>query len=152
MTMTMAQEVAMGTGYRVFFFDENDNLRGLSMARYTRLRRGHTGERLEEYAGKRVRCALVTLDVEARKPLAIEHVDYTIVPFDGKGRLDSAELERSAKLAVQSLPPYAHDEERHIIDARSRFARKRYEREFTWKPTPAIQAAIVAAIFEKERA
>jgi hypothetical protein len=75
-----------------------------------------------------------------------------IVPFDGEGRLDAPELERRAKLAVQSLPPYDHDEDRRIIDARSRFARKRYEREFTWKPTPDIQAAIVAAIFEKERA
>jgi hypothetical protein len=142
----------MGTGYRVFFFDENDNLRPLSMARYNRLRREDPGERLEEYARKRVRCALVILEVEGRKPVAITHIDYMIVPFDREGRLDSTELERSAKLAVQSLPPYMHDEEGHIIDARSRFARKRYEREFKWKPTPDIQAAIVAAIFEKERA
>ena len=142
----------MGIGYRVFFFDENDGLRPISMARYNRLRRREPGERLEEYARKRVRCALVILGVEGRKPIGIEHVDYMIVPFDGEGRLDATELERRAKLAVQSLPPYMHDEEGHLIDARSRFARKRYEREFTWKPTPDIQAAIVAAIFEKERA
>jgi hypothetical protein len=146
------QGVAMGTGYRVFFFDENDNLRPLSMARYTRLRRREPEERLKEYARKRVRCALVILEVEGRKPMGIEHVDYMIVSFDKEGRLDSADLERGAKLSVQSLPPYGHDAGRHIIDARSRFARKRYEREFTWKPTPDIQAAIVAAIFEKERA
>ena len=143
----------MGTGYRVFFFDENDGLRPFSMARYNRLRRREPAERLEEYAEKRVRCALVILEVEGRRPIAIERVDYMIVPFDAEGRIDSTELERRAKLAVQALPPYIHDERLgRIIDARSRFARKRYEREFTWKPTPAIQAAIVAAIFEKERA
>jgi hypothetical protein len=143
----------MGTGYRVFFFDKNDGLRPLSMARYNRLRRREPDERLEEYARKRVRCALVILEVEGRKPVAIERVDYMIVPFDAEGRIDSAEVERRAKLAVQSLPPYIQDERLgRIIDARSRFAKKRYEREFTWKPTPGIQAAIVAAIFEKERA
>jgi hypothetical protein len=143
----------MGTGYRVFIFDDNDGLRSLPMARYNRLRRQEPGERLEEYAGKRVRCALVILEVEKRKPIAIERIDYMLVPFDAEGRIDSAELERRAKLAVQCLPPYIHDERLgRIIDARSRFARKRYEQDFTWRPSPGIQAAIIAAIFEKEPA
>lgn len=143
----------MGTGFRVFFFDENDSPRGLSMARYKRLRRGEPNERLQEYAGKRVRCALVVLEVEGRKPVGIAHVDYVMVSFDAEGRMDPTELEREARLAVEALPPYIHEEQSgRIIDARSRFARQRLEREFKWKPTPDIQAAIVAAIFEKELA
>jgi hypothetical protein len=39
-----------------------------------------------------------------------------------------------------------------VIDARTHFAKKRYEHEFKWTPTPEIQAAIVSEIFNKEPA
>ena len=65
-----------------------------------------------------------------------------------------AELEKEARLAVEVLPPYIIDEEQsgRVIDARTHFAKKRYEHEFKWTPTPEIQAAIVSEIFNKEPA
>ncbi len=34
-----------------------------------------------------------------------------------------------------------------IVDARSQFAKKRYEQEFRWSPSPEIEEAIITAIF-----
>lgn len=145
--------MATGIGLRIYLIDDNDFLLRLSMARYRRLSRRELDERLPQYAGKRVRCATVVLELAGRKPVAINRINYHKLSFDAEGRLDSTELERQARLAVEVLPPLT-DEERsgQVINARSHFAKKRYGHEFKWTATPEIQAAIVAAIFGKESA
>ena len=112
------------------------------------------GESLLQYAGKRVRCAMVVLEVAGRKPISMNLIDYYMLTFDDQGRVDTAELEKEARLAVEVLPPYIIDEEQsgRVINARTHFAKKRYEHEFKWTPTPEIQAAIVSEIFNKEPA
>jgi len=55
---------------------------------------------------------------------------------------------REMRLAADSMPPLLEDElPGKIIDARRHFAKKRYEQEFQWTPTPEIEKAIVDAIF-----
>lgn len=143
----------MGTGFRIFLVDDDDSLKRLPMARYQRLCRREPEEHLPQYAGKRVRCAMVVLEVAGRVPLAIDRIDYYMLPFDAEGYIDTAELEKEARLAVEVLPPFADEEPSgKVIDARSHFAKKRYEHEFKWTPTQEIQAAIVAAILGKEPA
>lgn len=49
---------------------------------------------------------------------------------------------------MQAIPPLLGEEDsEQLIDARHRFAKKRYDSEYRWKPTAEIEAAIVAAIF-----
>jgi len=96
---------------------------------------------------------MVVLEVVGRNPISINHIDYYMLTFDGQGYIDAAELEKEARLAVEALPPYIDEEQSgRVIDARSHFAKKRYEHEFKWTPTPEIQAAIVSEIFNKEPA
>lgn len=143
----------MGAGFRVFFVDDDGSLERVPLARYERLRRREPGACFPQYAGKRVRCALVVLKVAGRIPHAIDHVDYSILPFDGEGYIDATEREEEARLAVEALPPYGKGgRPEQVIDARSKFAKRRYEHVFKWKPSPKTQAAIVAAIFGKEPA
>ncbi len=141
----------MGIGFRVFLIDDNDSLQRLSMARYQRLVDGESGERLLQYAGKRVRCAMVCLEVERRTPQSIIRIDYTIMPFDKKGRIDRSEQEKEMRLIAEFMSPLSSifEEERtgKIVDARSQFAKKRYEQEFRWAPRPEIEEAIIATIF-----
>ena len=60
--------------------------------------------------------------------------------------------EREARLAMEMLPPLAKKQKRpHVVDVRYRFAKKRFDDEYKWTPTPEIQAAIVEAIFGKDR-
>lgn len=138
----------MGLGFRIFLFDDNDCLHRLSMKRYNRLFRSEPEERLPQYAGKRVRCALVVLEVVERKPVSIARVEYSIITFDNEGRIDVSEREKQMRIAGE-LFSFAFDKQssEKIIDAKSHFARKRYEQEFKWRPSPAIEEAIVNAIF-----
>jgi hypothetical protein len=52
------------------------------------------------------------------------------------------------RLGMELLPSL-HDEQypHQVIDAQHRFAKRRYEHEFKWKPSPKIEQAIMAAIF-----
>ena len=141
----------MGIGFRVFLIDDNDSLQRLPMARYERLFDGEPGERLPQFAGKRVRCALVSLEVEGRKPQSIIRIDYQIIPLDEQGRIDRSEQEKEMRLAFEFMSPLLSifEEERtgKIVDARSQFAKKRYDQECRWVPSPEIEEAILIAIF-----
>ena len=55
---------------------------------------------------------------------------------------------RLAFEAMSSLSPILKEEHPgKFIDARSRFAKTRYEQEFKWSPGPEIQKAIITAVF-----
>jgi hypothetical protein len=56
-----------------------------------------------------------------------------------------------ARMAVELFPPLPDQEEpAQLIDARHRFARKRYANEYLWEPSPEIESAIKEAIFGKD--
>lgn len=138
----------MGMGFRIFFVDEDGSLQRISLARYERLYRKDSKERLPRYADKQVRCAMVVLDVEDRKPQSIAWIDCSIVPFDSEGRVDLKEWEKRSQLVGYFLDlPIEEQSQDKIIDAQSLFAKKRYEREAKWSLTPDIEQAIEAAIF-----
>ena len=77
----------MGLGVRVFVFEEND-IRKISYARFQRLLDGHERERLPEYAGKKIKYALVLIETKNRKPIEVLNIDlgYVYVKHDGKRR------------------------------------------------------------------
>jgi len=136
----------MGLAVRVFLVEDDGSLRRLPLARYERLLRGEAEGFFPQYAGKRVRYAFVVVDLVDRKPIEIRHVEYSWLSFDTEGRLDRSEQEKEVRLAMEMLPPVAGEESlQQIIDARHRFARKSYDNQYKWKPSPEIQAAIIAA-------
>ncbi len=53
------------------------------------------------------------------------------------------------RLGMELLRPI-HDREypKKVIDAQHRFAKRRYEHEFKWKPSRKVEEAIVAAILK----
>ncbi len=58
------------------------------------------------------------------------------------------EQEKELRLVSEFTSPFTKDESAgKIIDVRSRFAKKRYEQEYKWEPTPEIEKAIEAAVF-----
>ena len=142
----------MGLSIRIFIVDEDDSLHRLALARYERLLRDDTAESIPEYAGMRVRYALVVVDLVNRRPVEIVHAEFSWLSFDSEGRLDRSGNEKEARLAMEAIPPLLGEEDsERFVDARHRFAKKRYDSEYRWKPTPEIMAAIVAAIFGRAR-
>src|SRR4030042_3201738 len=94
----------MGLTCRVFIVDDNDSLQRLSMTRLDRLLRFDKRVTLPQHAGKRIRCAMAVLEVAGRQVLTIRHIDYFILPFDDKGRIDKEEWSRGVRLALELLP------------------------------------------------
>jgi len=138
----------MGIACRVFFVDDNDSLQRIPMARLDRLLHFDRRESLQQYAGKRVRCAMVFLEVAGRQVLSISDANYFLLPFDDKGRIDKKEWEKAMRLGMDLLPPLSDEQyPQHVIDAQHRFAKRRYEHEFKWKPSRKVEDAIVAAVF-----
>jgi hypothetical protein len=142
----------MGIGFRVFLINEDDSLQRLPVTSYERLLDGEPGERLLKYAGKRVRCAMVSLKVRGRKPQSIIRIDYHFLSFDVEGRIDKSEQDKEMRLIAEFISPiiptiFEEEGSVKIVDARSQFAEKRYKQEFRWLPSPEIEEAIMIAIF-----
>jgi hypothetical protein len=111
-----------------------------------------SNERFPEYAGKRVRYALVVLKTEDRKPVAIKYIDWAILKFDDEGGLDEEDEQRNAELGVSLLETFLRGTQRSgsLVDASGKFYKKQYDYEFRWKPSEKIVEAIKDSIFPKK--
>ncbi len=139
----------MGIGCRVFFLDDGDSLQRISMARLDRLLHFDRTESLKQYARKRVRCAMVFLEVAGRQVQAIKTIEYFMLQFNDKGQIDRKEWDKGMRLGMELLPSILDEEHpKKVINARHRFAKRRYEHEFKWKPSRKVEEAIVAAVFK----
>jgi hypothetical protein len=92
---------------------------------------------------------MVFLQVAERQVLSIRNVDYFLLPFDDKGRINKKEWEKGMRLGMDLLPPlFKEENSKRVINASHVFAKRRYQHEFKWKPGRKVEEAIVAAIFE----
>ena len=140
----------MGISARVFIIDENDTVHKLSHAAFERLIRQDPKECLPQYAGQKVRYALIAVEMKNRKPVDILHTEESFFNFDSNGQLDFTDRDEIIEMVYDSLPPIGKKEPKEkVVDARHHFARRKYKRRFTWKPTPQIAETIVGMIFGK---
>jgi hypothetical protein len=143
----------MSMGTRIFLVDGDDTVRRFPLSHFERLRREDPNESLPEFAGKRVRCAHVVLELSGRKPVEIIQLGYFMLFFDSRGRLDRSEREKAKELAVNMVPSYTDQTApESVVDAEHHFAKKEYADRYKWTPTPEIEAAIFDAIFGKRPA
>ncbi len=138
----------MGIAYRVFLVDDNDSLQKISMAKLDRLLHFDRSESLPQYSGKRIRCAMVFVEVAGRRVLGIRNIDYFLLTFDDMGQIAKKEWEEEMRLGMELLPSIPYGEHpKQLVNAQHRFAKRRYEHEFKWKPSPKVEEAIMSAIF-----
>ena len=100
----------MGVGCRVFLIDDNDSLQRIPMARLDRVLHFDRRESLQQYVGKRVRCAMVFLEVAGRQVQAIRNIDCFLLQFNDKGRIDKTEWEKGMRLGMELLPSILNEE------------------------------------------
>ena len=81
----------MGMSVRVFLVEDNDSLQRIPMTRLDRLLHFDRVESLQQYARKRVRCAMAFLEVARRRVLSIRNIDYFWLSFNDKGRINKKE-------------------------------------------------------------
>src|SRR3990172_9474483 len=126
----------MGLGMRIFIVKDDDSLESLPFGSYNRLIRHDANERLPQYSGKRVKCAVIVVETINRKPIEVLKSQFSYLLFDSDGRLQAERDESEARLAMDMLEPVITDEDKQVVDARHKFARKRYAREYRWEPSP----------------
>lgn len=118
------------------------------MKRHNRLIKRDPDERFLEYADKRIRYVLVVLKLENRKPVEILRIQYSYFAFDSQGHLREDVREKKARLPMDMIKPMQSDQEpNHVDDAGYKFAKKRFDSEYRWKPSPELESAIFSAIF-----
>ena len=134
----------MGEAFRVFLVGNDDSLRRLPLRLYERMLKGDPKRSLPEYAGKRLRYALVFLELFERKPLEVIQIQYSYLCFDAEGKIDQSEFEKQARLAMEVVDTSGSKRQNgRIIFARHRFAEKRIRDQYHWTPDPELEAAIV---------
>jgi repressor LexA len=97
-----------------------------------------------EYAGKRVRYALVAIDLVDRKPVEFLYMEYGYLDFDANGQLDIVEQEKADRLGGEMIDfkeEYLLSPK--IVHAQDRFAQKRYVDKYRWTPTEELEATIM---------
>ena len=137
----------MGTGIRIFFVGDDSTIKRFPLTRYVRLTDHDPNERLPEYANTRVRCVEAAVEMEKRKPVDILRLLYIILLFDADGRLDATEKEEEWQLNAEMAPPFLEQEPKMVVDARHRFAKRRFHHKYRWEPTQEMESAIMEAIF-----
>lgn len=141
----------MGVSLRIFLVNDDDSIKRFPLTRYERLMHRDPDECLPEYAGKRVRYAEVAVELADRKPISILRMLYFIMSFDSEGRIDASEQQKESRLAMELLLPLGSDgQSGQVIDAQHHFAKRRYDNEYRWAPSPEIEAEIVRAVFGRD--
>jgi hypothetical protein len=85
--------------------------------------------------------------LENRKPVGILRTEYSYFAFDSQGRLRDDESEKATRLSMDMIKPIGFEPNHDgVIGARHKFAKKRFEHEFTWLPSPKLAAAIFKAV------
>mgnify|MGYP001197104968 CR=1 FL=1 len=88
---------------------------------------------------------MAILEVAGRKVLGVRHIDYFMLPFVGTGRIDKKKWTWRLRVALESPPSVLKGVyPKQVIDARHRFMKRRYDREFKWEPSREVEEAIVA--------
>lgn len=140
----------MGTGCRLFFINEDDTLRHIPFARYERLIAGDSSECFPEYKDKKVRNALAFVEFYNRKPIELIAIQYSILYFNQMGQIDIDDFEMGMKLGAEMLMPTEPDPDYpNVLDAKGRFAIKRYHDRYIWTPSQDIEKSIIREIFDK---
>jgi transposase len=140
----------MGLSIRVFIVEDDNTIKRLPMIRFERLLNRDPNEKLSKYAGKRVRYALIVVDLVNRRPIEIVKDEFAYLNFDDEGRLEFSEHEQAESLAFDMLNFFSlKQKDKRVIDARHKFAKKRYFDKYRWEPSNEIISTISEAIFGK---
>lgn len=137
----------MAMRIRVFFFGDDGAITRVPLARFERL--SNDEEVFAEHAGERVRCAMVFLEMHNRKPVGLYDIEFTIIPFDPEGRIDSAESQRAMRFAAETFVLPEVPVRENVIDIKPFLARKRHQEEFSWSPTEAELRSLIKSVWKK---
>jgi hypothetical protein len=137
----------MSIGVRIMFLD-GDRIIRVSQRRFERLVDRDLNEAMPEYAGQRIRCAMVYVQLADRKPLEVVRIDYMVLPLDPEGRVDADLQSRKMMLAGEMFGFGMTGTAERVVDFGPYLAEKQYRAEYEWKPTENEERALVELALE----
>ena len=137
----------MSIGVRIMFLD-GDRIIRVSQRRFVRLVDRDLNEAMPEYAGQRIRCAMVYVQLADRKPVEVVRIDYMVLPLDPEGRVDSDLQSRKMMLAGEMFGFGMTGTAERVVDFGPYLAEKQYRAEYKWKPTENEERALVDLALE----
>ena len=137
----------MSIGVRILFLD-GDRIIRVSQRRFERLVDRDLNEAMPEYAGQRIRCAMVYVQLADRKPLEVVRIDYMVLPLDPEGRVDADLQSRKMMLAGEMFGFGMTGTAERVVDFGPYLAEKQYRAEYKWKPTENEERALVELALE----
>ncbi len=132
----------MSVSLKVFFVD-GSQVTAVPLDDFDRLRSGDPDVAFPQHAGKRVRCALAVVESQGRRPVAVSHVDYVLLPFGADGRLKMREVRRAKWLAVNEVSVTFGAVSEPTLEMGPYIVPGRYRQDFVWAPTQAEVDTVV---------
>jgi hypothetical protein len=126
----------MGIGFRVYIFEEKGSIIRIPFTKYEKLWDRDPEMAFPQYAGKKVRCALISVRLKDRKSVSTWKMDFHILNFNKKGRLDQKVLDEGSKLSMAALGRIS-SKGKKVIDIQYELALKEYHKNFSWTPSEA---------------
>lgn len=149
----VAALTTMGLGLRIYFILDGDRIVPMPQAKYLRVY--DRSEALRQFAGVRIRCAEIAVDLENRAPTGRYREVYHLLPFDDDGLVDRKETFRGVHLALDAAPPLLSSQEpeggSNIIPARGRFAKAQLDHQFRWQPGHRLRQQILDLALGRKR-
>ena len=141
------------TSLRFVLVSPNDEIFGLSQARFERMLSCPRHETLPEFAGQRVRAAEVVVELENRRPVRVCRIIFHYLHFDQQGSLNYDRYMKDGVTVMEAGIPDFHlkPDDPKVLEARQRFAARRRDHSVWWCPTPDLEQAIMEAALDHRK-
>ncbi len=136
---------------RFFIIADDSEIFRVSINKFERLLKCSDEEKIESFAGKRVRVAEIGVRLENRKPIEVIRAIYYYLHFNEKGILDEDSLIKSRSIVstagISSI--FMEKEQGNIINAQQEFAKRQRDHAVWWKPNMQLEQIILDASIDE---
>ncbi len=136
---------------RFFIITDDSEIFRVSINKFERLLKCSDEEKIERFAGQRVRVAEIGVRLENRKPIEVIRAIYYYLHFNEKGILDEDSLIKSRNIVstagISSI--FIEKEQGNVINAQQEFAKRQRDHAVWWKPNMQLERNILDASIDE---
>lgn len=137
---------------RYFIITDESEILRVPINKFKRLLEATSEEKLERFAGKRVRVAEICVKLEDRKPMEVIRAIYYYLHFNEKGILDEEYLIKSSDIvfaACENFSAFIEKEQGNVINAQQEFAKMQRDHAVWWKPNMQLERNLLDASIDE---
>lgn len=141
----------MSFSLRNFIIDDYENIRRIPATTISRLFNGDVEVAFKEYSNKTMKCVVVSVENENRKPISIVRFICNYLPFDSLGMLDMNAINEHTMSAIESFVPKDEEKNENIITSEEEaFRLKKLKNKYSWVLSDELKSRIHKEIFKKK--